>query len=275
MRSRAAVTVFAIALFVLATPSSAQDEFTGVSFGGVSFAFGPELGESVNITRVPGQETEQRGVLPPDPRHLTFTFYGSAKEGDRPPRVGFTGGTVRAYRLADMAEDEASSAQLDALRALLEDPAALEASMDVSDDGGDPLPHMPAELGAAQSLRARATTIDAVDMTGISYIAGYRQDVFPFAAGDFFYSFQALSNDGEWYISGDFVVEATMFPQRVRARDAEGVQRQARWQAYLEESITTLNAASPDAFEPSLTSIDILIESFTFFPTSEDSTSEA
>ena len=271
---RAAVSVVVMALLVLGAPTSAQDEATTVSFDGVSFAFGPELGASVNASRVPGQPTEpERPPFAVDAPHLTFTLYGSGREGRRTPPVGFTESTVRAYRIADLADYEGASAQLDALRALLEDREPLDGFMTVSPDGVEPLPHLPADLGAAQALGARATYIDTPALTGIGYVAGYRQDVSPFAAGDFFYTFQALSSDGVWYVSGDFVVEATMFPGQIRPRDARGIER--RWLAYLEESIQTLNAASPEAFSPPLTSIDALIESITFEPTNTGATGDA
>jgi hypothetical protein len=284
MRSRAAVSVMAIALLVLAMPASAQDEATTVSFDGVSFDFGPELGASVNTSRVPGQPTEpERPPFAVDAPHLTFTLYGSGREGGRTPRVGFTESTVRAYRIADLADYEGASAQLDALRGLLEDPSALEASMDVSDDGGVPLPHLPADVGAAQALRARAAYVESPELSGIVYLVGYRQDVSPFAAEDFFYTFQALSTDGAWYVSGDFVIEATMFPEEIRPREARGFPRRfaprlgarGAWLAYLEESIQTLNAASPEAFSPPLTDIDALIGSITFEPTTTGATGDA
>ena len=244
-------------LLFLGAPASAQDQFTAVSFDGVAFAFGPELGESVDATRVPGQPTDQQQeVVPADAAHVTFTLYGPGQEGGRTPRVGFTGASVRAYRIADMAGYEAPSGQVDALRALLDDRSALAGFMTVSEDGGQPLPHVPVDTAAAQALRARARFIETSDLTGIAYLIGYRQDFVPFTAGDFVYTFQAISTDGEWYVSGDFFVEAAGFPQRIRARDARDTAR--RWEAYLEESVRTLNAAAPDTFSPPLTAIDAL-----------------
>ena len=262
--------VMALALLVLGVPASAQDEFTGVSFGGVSFAFGPELAASVNATRVPDQPTEpERPPFASDAPHLTFSLYGTSPEGGRAPRVGFGDSTVRAYRVDDLEGHEASTAQLETLRTLLADRSDLAEFMDFSDLDAAPLPHIPADLGAAQSLRARAEYFDTDQLSGIAYLAGYRQDVFPFAARDFVYTFQALSTDGEWFVSGDFWVEATMFPDRVRPRDARGLRRQAQWQAYLQESVGTLNAASAAQFSPPLSSIDILIESITLDPTAD------
>jgi hypothetical protein len=260
----ASAFIVAWVLLFAGVPASAQDPFTAMSFDGVAFAFGPELGASVDATRVPGQPTDQQQeVAPADAAHVTFTLYGPGEEGGRTPRVGFTGSSVRAYRLAEMAGHDAPSGQVDALRALLDDRSSLAGFLTVT-DGSHPLPHVPVDTAAAQVLRARATFIETSDLTGIAYLIGYRQDFVPFAAGDFVYTFQALSNDGEWYVSGDFFVEAAGFPQRIRARDARDAA--GRWEAYLQESVATLDAAAPDAFSPPLTAIDALIESIVIVP---------
>ena len=262
MKSRSAVAMVALAILVLGVPVSAQDETTPVAFDGIGFAFGPDLGASVASTRVPGQSVPSEPVsFAPDAAHVTFTLYGAAREGRRPPRIGWSESTVRAYRIADLADHEGASAQVAALQGLLADPDSLPGFMEIRDDGGDPLPHLPVDTAAAQAIRARVAMFDTATLEGIAYVVGYRQDVSAFAAGDFWYTFQALSKDGAWYVSGDFVVEAPGFPEQVRPRDQRGIDR--RWERYLADSVSSLNAATPDAFSPSLASIDALIESIT------------
>ena len=77
-----------------------------------------------------------------------------------------------------------------------------------------------------------------------------------------------------WYVAVDFVIEAGMFPARVTVRDAKRIGTARRWTRYLDRSIQTLNAAAPDAFTPSLISIDALVQSVTFegMPGTESST---
>jgi hypothetical protein len=264
MRRSASVLVMVLALLAVATPAGAQDGATTVSVDGVSFSFGPEIGKSVDITQVPERTDEQAQLVPPDGPHLTFTLYGPRPEGGRTPRVGLADASVRAYRIADLAGIEVSNRQVEALRALLEDRAALADFMAVTEDGYEPLPHLPVETAAAQALHARATFIDTAELTGIAYLLGYRQDVFPFRAGDFFYTFQAMSTDGEWYVSGDFALEADGFPEEVTQRDARSIAR--RWVAYLEQTVQQLDSAAPDAFSPPLTAIDALIGSIALEP---------
>jgi hypothetical protein len=259
----AAVVVVAAALLCLGLPVQAQLVSDSVSFNGVGFDLDARLGSSVNITRVPGQPADLQQPGGPDAPHVAFTLYGPRGEGERVPRVARASGVVRAYATADIAGYEEASGQLDELRALLGDRPDLGGFMAVSEDGaGERLPHLPVDLAAAQVLRARAAYVDTSELTGIVYLAAYRQDVFPFAARDFWYTFQGLSADGAWYVAADFVVEAGMFPPRVNARQAERVAD--RWVAYLEESTRTLNDAGPDAFSPPLTSVDALVRSITF-----------
>lgn len=265
MRLRSPVSVAVVAALVLAVglPAQAQDGESSISFDGVGFTFDAASGSSVNVTRVPGQPPDLDSISGPDSPHIAFSLYGPRSQGARVPRVGWSNSVVRVYATADLAGYEGATAQLEAVRALLEerpDPATL---MAVTEDGGERLPHLPLDLGAAQVLRARVIYVDAPQVSGIAYVAAYRQDVFPLAAGDFWHTFQGLSSDGAWYVSADFVVEAGMFPARVRLGSREADRFVRRWLAYLEESTATLNAAAPDAFTPPLTAVDVLVASIT------------
>jgi hypothetical protein len=261
----AVAAVVAALIVVMGLPVQAQVGGGSVSFDDVSFTFDEELGSSVNITRVPGQPPDLDVIVGPQSPHVVFSLYGARDEGSGVPRVGRTGGVVHAFATADLAGYEAATAQLDELRALLAERPDLAAFMEVgSDASAGGLPHLPFDLGAAQVLRARATYVDTAQLSGIAYIAAYRQDVFPFSADEFWYTFQGLSADGDWYVSADFQVEAGMFPARARVprRDQDRFVRQ--WDEYLEESTRALNDADPGAFGPPLTSVDALVRSITF-----------
>jgi hypothetical protein len=263
LRTRAAVAIVAVLLLALPLPALGQDDESSVSFDGAGFSFDASLGSSVNITRVPGQPAEAEQPFGPDLPHLAFTLYGPRAEFSRVPRVGDAPGVIRAYRVDDIAGYEEASEQLAALQALLAERPDLGTFMEVSEDGsGVRLPHLPVDTAAAQVLRARVAYVDTPAVSGVAYVAGYRQDIAPFVQSDFWYTFQGLSADGTWYVAADFVVEAGMFPERIRTRDYERVAD--RWVEYLEESTRTLNEAEPGAFTPPLTSIDALVESFTF-----------
>jgi hypothetical protein len=267
-------TVGAVTLVCLAFgtgPVVMQDAASTVSFDGVTFSFDQTLGTSANSTQVPGQPIDVEQPSGPEVSHLAFTLYGPRSEGAKVPRVGVAPGVLRFYRTADLAGYDQASQELEALTSLLSGRPDLAAFMEVADDGsGDSLPFLPV-FPAAQVIRARAQYVETPQLAGIAYVTAYRQDVSPFAAGDFWYTFQGLSADGSWYVAVDFVVDASMFPAEVTAKEANRIANGKRYTQYLGESIQRLNGAAADAFTPPLTSIDALVRSITFegVPTTE------
>ena len=260
----AAGAAMSVCLVFGAGPVLSQDATSTVSFDGVTFGFDQALGTSANITQVPGQPTDVEQPSGPDVPHLAFTLYGHRSEGAKVPRVGVAPGVVRFYRTADLAGSDQASQELESLTSLLSGRPDLAAFMEVADDGsGDPLSFLPV-FPAAQVIRARAQYVETPQLAGIAYVTAYRQDVYPFAAGDFWYTFQGLSADGSWYVAADFVVDASMFPEEVTAKDADRIADPDHYPAYLEDSVQALNEAAPDDFAPPLTTIDALVRSVTF-----------
>jgi hypothetical protein len=253
-----------VCLAIGGLPVLAQEPTSTVSFDDVAFSFDRALGASANVTQVRGQGSDVEQPNGADVPHLAFTLYGARAEGAKAPRVGVSPGVVRFYRTADLAGDDQASQQLEDLTTLLSERPDLAAFMDVADDGsGEPLPFLPV-IPAAQVIRAQAQYVETPQVAGIAYLAAYRQDVSPFAAGDFWYTFQGISADGAWYVAVDVVVDASMFPAEITAKDAARVADGEQYSQYLAESIETLNGASADAFDPPLTSIDALVQSITF-----------
>lgn len=262
---RVAATVVAMLVLTLALPVQAQDAVRTVSLDGVGFSFERVLGTSVNISQVPGRSPDAQQLDGPQPPHLAFTLYGRRAEDKRIPRPIDAPGVVRFYHTADLAPYELQAQQLAALRTLLSerpDPATLTA---IGPDGSvDPLPFL-VDFSAAQAIDARVAYVDTPQLAGVAYLTVFRQDVYPFTAGDFWYTFQGLSTDGTWYVSADFVITASMFPARIGIKEANRIASSPkRWAAYLRSSLATLDGAEPSAFTPPLTSVDALVESITF-----------
>ncbi len=249
------------ALLLVSLPVYAQESTSTVLFAGNGFTFDESLGASVNITQVPGGPTGEDGPAALGPGHQAFTLYGPRQEGARVPRALSSPGVVRFYRTADLAGHGWQAQQLTELQSLLDERPDL-APYTAPGEGGASLP-LPFVLdgSAAQAIDARAQYIDTSSLAGIAYLTVFRQDLFPFAAGDFWYSFQGLSADGEWYVAADFKIEADMFPAKVSGKDAKQVGTAKKWMAYQEQSVQTLEAATADAFTPPLSSIDDLIMS--------------
>jgi hypothetical protein len=256
------LTAAIAAVLLLALPAVGQDGHSTITFDGVGFTFDRELGASVNVTRAPRQAPDQVTIETPDARHLVFTLYGQRPEFAKVPRVGDASGVVRVYRTADLAGYELASDRLEQLQTMLADRPDLAGFMVVNEDGfGDELPFLPVP-GAGQILRARAEYIDTPEVSGIAYVLAFGQDLYPMTTDDFWYTFQGLSTDGTRLISVLFIVDASMFPDRIGTKAANRILE--RWVPYVTESTATLNAASPSAFSPSLTSLDALVRSITF-----------
>lgn len=263
-RLLAAGAAMFVCLAIGGLPAAAQETSSTVSFDGVAFSFDRALGASANVTQVPGQGSDVEQPGGPGVPHLAFTLYGARAEGAKVPRVGVAPSVVRFYRTADLAGDDQASQQLEDLTSLLSEEPDLATFMDVADDGsGDPLPFLPV-IPAAQVIRAQARYVETPQLAGIAYLTAYRQDVSPFAAGDFWYTFQGVSADGAWYVAVDIVVDASMFPAEITAKDAARIADGEQYAQYLIQSIETLNGAAADAFDPPLTSIDALVQSITF-----------
>jgi hypothetical protein len=253
-----------VLLLGLALPAQAQGETSSVSFDGVSFEFSHTLGRSVNIAQVPGQRLRSVGVGEAAPAHVIFSLYPRLAEARRPPRAWDVPGAVRVYAVSAIDGYPIASRQLARLQKLLADrpdPTTLET---INDQQTVEMPYLPIEE-AAQAIAARVGFIDTPELSGIAYITGFRQDLFPFARRDFFYTFQGLSADGQWYVAVDWNIRATMFPRRVSQADARRAGRNASaWERYIRDSVTALDAAEPSAFRPSLESLDALVRSIDF-----------
>ena len=108
------------------------------------------------------------------------------------PRPLDSPGVARFYRVADLGRYEWASAQLEALTSLLEARPDLASHMTPGADGSiDPLPFI-VDDSAAQALDARARYVDTPEVAGVAYLTAFRQDVSPFTAGDFWYTFQGI-----------------------------------------------------------------------------------
>jgi len=260
------IALAGVLLLGLALPTHAQGDTSSVRFDGVGFEFDHSLGRSVNIARVPGQRLTGPSLGgEAAPAHLTFSLYQRLAESRRPPRVFGVPGTVRVYATSALEGYPKASRELSRLQGLLAerpDPATLEA---IDDRQVVDMPMLPVDEAAAQVIAARVGFVDTPELTGIAYVTGFRQDLFPFTRDDLQYTFQGLSNDGRWYVAVNWNLRATMLPRRFSNRQAQRIGRNARtWERYVRQTVATLDAAQASAFRPSLESLDAMVRSIDF-----------
>jgi hypothetical protein len=252
-------------LLGIALPVQAQGDTSSVRFDGVGFEFDHSLGRSVNITQVPVARRGSTGLGEDAPAHITFSLYRRLAESKRAPLILNVPGTVRVYATSALEGHRNATRQLTRLQKLLSErpePATLEV---ITEQQTVDLPFLPVEEAAAQAIAARVEYVDTPELSGIAYVTGFRQDLFPFVRDDFFYTFQGLSADGQWYVAVDWVVRATMFPRKVSQADARRVGRNATtWERYVRQSVAALDEAEATAFRPSLATLDALVRSIDF-----------
>ncbi len=265
MRRRSGPALLAAAmLLTLTLPTTAQEATSSVRFDGIGFSFDHTLGRSVNILRVPSQRVGRAQVGEASPALVAFALYPRQREARPVPRVWDVPGVVRAYRTTGLDGYPMATQQLERLRQLLTerpDPSTLGS---IDEDAITEMPYLP--IGeAAQAIAARIQYVDTPELSGLAYVTGFRQDTFPFARNDLWYTFQGLSTDGRWYVAVSWVLRAQGFPARISNAEARRVGRNARtWRRYVEQTVATLGAAQPTDFRPSLDTLDALVRSIDF-----------
>lgn len=265
MRRRSGPALLAVAmLLALGLPAAAQGDTSSVRFDGIGFSFDHALGRSVNILRVPSQRPGRAQVGEASPAHVAFALYPRQREGRAVPRVWDVPGVVRAYRTSGLDRYPMATQQLERLRQLLADRPDPSTLGSIDDDAITRMPYLPIEE-AAQAIAARIQYVDTPELAGLSYVTGFRQDTFPFARNDLWYTFQGLSTDGRWYVAVAWSLRAEGFPARVSNAEARRAGRNARtWRRYIERTVATLDAAQPTGFRPSLDTLDALVRSIDF-----------
>lgn len=260
MMKRLWTVVLLLLLALVALPLAAQDELNTVSFNGFGFSFPASLANNVNIIQIAGDPPTLEQPGGPQPPHTLFNLYNNPPA----PESAFDAPvSVRVYEVADFDDYLQYQTQFMMLQTMLLERPDLNTYELVSDDQSEPvnsLPYLPI-LPASQALRAQANYISTGSLSGISYITVYRQDASPFVNNEFDYTFQGLSSDGAYYVVVTANLTAPGFPAQPEAFDPD--EFAANFSQYMNESITTLNQTSADAFAPNLNILDGLFFSIT------------
>ena len=99
---------------------------------------------------------------------------------------------------------------------------------------------------------------------GVRYLTFYSQGPNPVLDQHVFYTFQGVTDDGDFYVSAVFPIETSIFPTEPSPCPKCGEPDYnpfPEWQALLSDQLTRLNAQDTEKFAPSLTTLDELIQS--------------
>lgn len=248
IRSLRLIPILLISL--LAFPIAAQEP-RELSYGDVTFSTAGVLPSNVNIVQSPGDPVEF-GAGFSDAPYLQFLLYDTPPA---PESLFDRSGGIRVYRLADFDAYPWNQDVADALAELLDTRADLSVYM--SPEAEAPLPFLPI-VPAGQVIRARAQYLDGAGFSGISYVTIYRHDLAPFLANEPIFTFQGLTDDGQFYISAVFPLVTTVFPQAVPPT-YDPVAFSETFETYVADSVAELNDSADDDFTPPLSTLEEVI----------------
>ena len=218
-------------------------------FSGVKIAFDDQLAKAAqgeNQAAIPVTEGPVLGGAAP--AAIRFLFDGAKAEEYTDP--GLT--QVLIYKAAEWANLDPSIAQEIAdLKALLAaKPAVITDSIPV-------LPPIP----AAQVFHAQTRYLDFQNGSGVGFVTHYAQDVSPVTAERLFYTFQGLTNDGQYVVVVLAPVTTALLPAQANMDGPTYDEFAKNYETYLTDLVAQLDGLLPAAYTPDLTLIDELVKS--------------
>lgn len=237
-----------------ATPTS--PEVAPVTYGPLSFVLPEGLASGISGSQLPPAEGE--GVAPWEvtPGHTQITLEGY------PLQDKFHQPQIFVYPASAYAElFPGAFESIHRLDNILYDPAGINLNQ--------PLPLVPF-FNAAQVFASNVQAVSFQGGGGVRFVTEYAQAPVPVNNHDLFYNFQGLSRDGNYYIIAIFPVTA---PNLAETSDpaapipAGGVafpdtsSSNPDFQGYYAAITELLNGTAPEAFSPSLSQLDALIQS--------------
>ena len=231
-----------------ATPANG----TPVSFEGVSFVVPSEMGTGASTEKMTAMESNTDAPWDIAPTHSRFTLTGyPLQEKFHEPRIFvYPAGEYAAV-------NPLAAEQIDRLRKVLTGATLLQ----------EALPNIPF-FNAGPLIAAQIKIIPFQDGGGgIRSLTQYAQYAAPINNHELFYHFQGLSGDGNYYVVAILPITATILPEDEKPEAAvpeHGVPIPAAVgpnNVYYFAVTEKLNSLAPDAFTPSLSALDALVQS--------------
>ena len=199
-----------------------------------------------------------------EPAHLRFAF----DQEDLPELGGVFPGQaqlliypVQAYRdIYQGLDDNPVSQRIEALQTLLEDqPETVDGAIPVLPGFGD----------AGQNLKAQLKYLEFDGGSGLRFITHYGFDEAPITDHNTFYTFQGLTDDGQYYIAYYHPASTDLLPSsfgEVTELIEDYDEFIENFDTYLEETAEQLDQADTGDFEPDLTNLDGMLETLRVQP---------
>ena len=174
-------------------------------------------------------------------------------------------GDINVYPAADLAaKDSRAADDIGAVQKILSKP---DASYSTDDLPGLPPPYIPMGIG----LSAQEKVIPFKNGRGVRYLLELKSDVSPIV-NDLTYFFSGLTDDGKYYITGEFGTSLPYLSDDLSSNAAPpgGVpfprsnnisQVGQAYDEYMKKITNLINSSSADKFDPSLNNLDTLVQS--------------
>ena len=231
-------------------------------FDSVSFSFGPDIAGSWTVEFVPegpGSSSSAGPVEYNDPEHIIFQLDNYAVPAPAPESPQRP--QIFIYPAVQMAEQNPGAAQgIEGLRAFLDTPPA-----DLMDQG-QAIPFLPL-YNAAQVFHTQVKFIDFQNGKGVRFLTMYAQGPMPVVNAGIFYTFQGLTNDGQYYVAAVLPVNHPSLKANANeAFDTEGDDFMTDPINYIAGMAEMLDRQASSTFTPDLTALDAMIESLLVRP---------
>jgi hypothetical protein len=237
----------------------------------ISLSYDPDLSSGAGtgtVSAVPVSDQVMFAESHPAYAQFRFTGFNNGWVYDLPIYAENRVAQVMVFRISDFPGYGDNSPQgfvnqSQALAGLLQ--AGVEANRCAQPlmDYESALPFLP-WTNARQAFCAQPKLVEFTSGKGIRYLTHYAQDPSPVLESQVFYTFQGITDDGQFYVAAFFPVQTGVFPTQPPACPQcadPAYDPFVEWQNTLTEQISLLNIKSEVEFSPSLEVLDELIAS--------------
>jgi hypothetical protein len=245
VETQVALTLDAMAGETIESPAPAT--CTTVTFNGISLCYDPAIASATTTSIVPAiSSPDDPWFNAPQIEQIDFTSYVTGEKFHSPRVMVFS---VSEYQ----ALNENASATISELQQYIANKPNIPA---------DAIPFLP-RWNAAQLFKVMPAFVSFQNGQGIRFLAEYGQYAAPVNNTDLFYTFQGITNDGQYYVSVILPVTHPSLPPDPNVDAALQQELYDDYQGYLADVIPTLSAQPLNSFLPDLSLLDTMIQSMT------------
>jgi hypothetical protein len=220
-----------------------------MSYEGTSFYLDPRIASGISGEIIPASTAPDAPYFDLNPEYVKINFDGYALSNT------FHQAYIQVFPVNEYAAVNSEAGKMvGRLRQVLSSQPTL---------GVDDMPFLPI-WPAAQYLQAQIKYFDFRNGSGVRYLTQYGQDLYPVNNDNMFYTFQGLTQDGDYYISAVF---PDSHPNLPSADSVEiGQDYYDNLETYILETESMLDTQDAGSFTPDLNALDELIASLEITP---------